>query len=607
MRVLYVTPEVFPLAKAGGLADVSAALPACLREQGVDVQVLMPGYPQAMDLAGNLRLATVIDNPLGLGPVRLWAGTVPGDRVPVWLVECPSLYARNGGPYQNAEGRDFADNALRFGLLSHVGAMIGTRSAGLSWWPHLIHVNDWQTAPLPSMMRRRSGPHPATVLAIHNLAYQGVFPGDALRHWPMPGAGRSLAATRADSQISFLQAGLQSADRIVTVSPTYAAEITTPEHGCGLDGLLRHLPMPIHGILNGVDEKVWDPARDPCLPATYGADDLTGKPACKSAIQQELGLGVQAGAPLIGFASRLAWQKMPEIVLEMLPALLAEGVQFALVAEGDPEYEASFRNLAAAWPGRVGLRIGYDEAVAHRLMAGADLMLCPARYEPCGLTAVYAMRYGAPPIARRTGGLVDTIVDVHPGSLADRSATGFLFDDATAEAMGARVRHAVDLFRQPETWRRIQVAGMRKDFSWTRSALEYAELYSETISQSHVIPAPRMSSRRPNDREPTAPASIPAASEVDAAAERADFVRRRAYEIWEEQGRPNGRADEHWLQAEAEFNQARQSRAAETAPSGDSDTQLIMMRQRSPRPTRAALAEAEAEGDAATGVWRAVS
>ncbi len=596
MRVLYVASEVFPLAKAGGLADVSAALPVSLKEQGIDVRLLMPGYPRAMDLAGNLRLATVIDNPLGVGAVRIWKGALPGSLVPVWLVECRSLYSRGGNPYQDEQGRDFADNALRFGLLSYVGAMIGTGSIDIAWRPDLIHINDWQTALLPTLLRLRPGPYPPTVLVIHNLAHQGVFQAEVARRLPLAMANGALAKAGCRNQISFLQAGILSADRVVTVSPTYATEIRTPDYGCGLDEILRRLAVPVRGILNGVDYSLWDPSSDPYLTVNYDPASLATKQQCKSAIQEEMGLDVDGALPLIAYTSRLDWQKMPEVVLEILPALIAEGIQFALVAEGDRGLEASFRQLAAAHPGRVAVCIGYEEAVAHRLVAGADIMLSPARYEPCGLTAPYAMRYGTPPVARRTGGLVDTVVDVRPHSIIDGSATGFLFDAPTAGQALSCVRRALQLFRQKTIWRRIQIAGMLRDFSWTRSARDYAELYRQMVGDCDPpVAAP--------EKPPVRPAP-PAAEQGRDDPDRMERVRRRAYEIWEEQGRPQGRDVEHWLRAEAELTAARPAPAAARAPSNEGATKAVVRRRQAPKPVRVNLTLPEAEP---TAPFRAAS
>ena len=600
--MLYVSSEVFPLAKAGGLADVSAALPASLRDQGIDVQLLMPGYPCAMELAGDLRLATVIENPLGFGRVRIWKGTVPSVLAPVWLVECQSLYSRDGNPYQDEQGRDFPDNALRFGLLSYIGAMIGARSAGMSWCPDLIHINDWQTAPLPSMLRQWPGPYPPTVLAIYNLAHQGVFRADVAQRLAMTNSGGVLAKAAGDDQISFLQTGILTADRVATVSPTYAAEIRTPEYGCGLDNVLLRLKAPVLGILNGVDCYTWNPTCDPHLAENYHAVNLSRKRKCKASLQEELGLNVQAGTPLIAFMSRLAWQKMPEVVLDALPALLAEGIQFGLVAEGDRRFEDAFRKLAAAYPGKVGVRIGYDEAVAHRLVAGADMMLSPARYEPCGLTAVYAMRYGTPPIARRTGGLVDTVVDVQPRSLIDGSATGFLFDDPNAEEMILCVHRALQLFRQKSAWRRVQLAGMLRDFSWMRSAREYIELYRQMLGDSgRSVQVTDMKDLRSHDRGGTTTHPIPAAGNqprsigADTDTARADQIRRRAYEIWEDRGRPHGHDLEHWLQAEAEVAVPRQAPTAKARQSDESNSRPIKLRRKAPRPGQAGIAQPEAD------------
>lgn len=497
MRVLYITAEVFPLAKTGGLADVSAALPATLREEyGIDVHLLLPAYPGALDTAKGLRVAAIIDDLLGLGPVRLWEGLVPDGSVPVWLVDCPELYDRKGNPYQDEDGCDFADNALRFGLLNHVGAAIAAGGGGLRWLPDLVHLNDWHTALVPLILRKQLGHRPPTLLTVHNLAYQGNFPMAALARLDLARDRETYAAIAVGEQLSFLKAGICYADQLTTVSPTYAGEVQTTEYGCGLEHIMRRRADRICGILNGADYKLWNPAKDPYLDIHYDVRNLRNKRLCKATAQKAFGLEPGPKIPVVGFSSRLAWQKMPDIVLAALPELLAADIQFVLVAEGDLNHEAAFRRLAAAHPGRVGVQIGYDEAVAHRLMAGADMLLCPARYEPCGLSAIYASRYGTVPIARRTGGLSDTIVDARPPALADGSATGFLFDDPSASSLIEITRRALRLYELKGSWRRMQVAGMCKDYGWRRAAQEYATLYRQMTGRL-------VHTRPPIDHEPT--------------------------------------------------------------------------------------------------------
>ena len=473
VRVLYITSEVFPFAKTGGLADVSASLPAALRERGFDVRVLVPGYPQALQRATDAKEVLRLGDPLGCGEVRVLETHVPRSNVPVWLVDCPPLYNRAGGLYQSESGEDWSDNALRFALLSHVAAGIADEP-GPSWRPELIHCNDWHAGLLPLLLAARGRLRPATLFTIHNLAYQGLFAADELARLNLP--ANAFSVMEFYGGISFLKAGIQLADAITTVSPTYAKEILTSELGCGLDGLLRERAESLTGILNGADYNVWDPGIDPHIASNYSARAIAPKADCKHALQTELALDADADTPLMAFMSRLVEQKMPDVVLDSLPPLLEEGAQFVVVAEGKNEYEARFRELAAHHPGRVAVK-SYQEELAHRLLAAADMLVHPARFEPYGLVPIYAMRYGAIPLVRKTGGMADTVIDASPDGMRRGIATGLLFDEPTSEQLVASIRRAMSLYRLPISWRRLQAHAMRQDFSWQRSAATYADLY----------------------------------------------------------------------------------------------------------------------------------
>jgi starch synthase len=477
MRILYVTSEVFPLAKTGGLADVSAALPDALSALNVDVRLLLPGYPQVIERAVNPREVARVDDLLGCGEVRLLAARLPDSEIPLWLVDCPALYLRGGGIYQDEKGNDWPDNALRFAMLNHIAAIIAQGIVDERWRPDVVHANDWHASLLPMLLSARGNPRPATLLTIHNLAYQGSFELGEFPKLGLPDGPQLYSSLEFYGRLSFLKAGIEHADALTTVSPTYAREILTPEFGCGLDGILRQRAHRLSGILNGADYRIWDPDSDPCLPSTYGVRRISGKHACKAALQVELGLEPSAETPLIVFTSRLAHQKMPDIVLEALPALLAEGAQLAVVAEGDAHYEARFNALAANHPRQVSVCIGYEEPLAHRALAGADILLHPSRYEPCGLTPIYAMRYGTVPIVRKSGGTADSVVDAIEQTLACETATGFSFVGPTADDLTACVRRTLEIYRQPIAWRKIQICAMRQDFGWKQPAQAYADLY----------------------------------------------------------------------------------------------------------------------------------
>ncbi len=496
MRALHVASEVFPLAKTGGLADVAAALPAALSRLDIDARLLIPGYTQAIERTENPRQVAQFNGLLGCETVHLLSARLPDTGLPVWLVDCPDLYDRRGGIYQNEAGQDWHDNALRFALLNHVAALVADGAADTDWRPDIVHAHDWHAGLVPMLVSKHSGPRPASVLTIHNLAYQGLFAAEAARKLGLPDDPAVHSSIEFYGQLSFLKAGIGWADALTTVSPTYSREILTPEYGCGLDGLLRERAARLSGIMNGADYGIWDPANDSHLETTYSSHRPSPKRKCKTVVQMELGLEPSADTPLFALMSRLAHQKMPDVVLAALPALLAEKIQFALVADGDAGYANRFRELAASYPGQVSVRIGYEESLAHRILAGADILLHPSRYEPCGLTPIYAMRYGTLPIVRRCGGLADSVIDANPTNLKSDIATGFSFNDVTVDDLTKCMQRAVSIYRQPIAWRKIRSSAMRQDFGWRHSAQTHVDLYRTLVSApAEVVAIERQGTR----------------------------------------------------------------------------------------------------------------
>ncbi|MEW6611759.1 MAG: glycogen synthase GlgA [Pseudomonadota bacterium] len=482
-RILFVTSEIMPLSKTGGLGDVSQSLPAALRHLGHDVRVLTPAYGSIAPDFGAGQPVAQLHLPGLTEAARLSVLDAPEGGYPIYLLHYPPYYQRPGGPYQDPQGQDWSDNDQRFALLARVGQELAQgRVANLDWRPEVVHANDWQSALLPYLLvleERAGASRPGTLFTVHNLAYQGIFPAAAVQRLGLPPADFHLHGTEYYGQFSFMKTGLVYADRISTVSPTYAREIQTPEFGMGLDGLLRERARDLRGILNGIDTRTWNPTRDAQLPARYEAGDLAGKTRCKRALQREMGLPEDADAFLFGVVSRLVSQKGMDLVADALPEMLAGGGQFALLGSGERELEERFQSFAADYPTQVAVRIGYDEGLAHRIEAGLDLFLMPSRFEPSGLNQMYSLAYGTPPLVRRTGGLADTVVDADTQSPAVCAANGFVFDRPTVEDLLAAFRRARQRYRQPEAWRVLQQHGMSQDFSWERAAQEYVKVYEE--------------------------------------------------------------------------------------------------------------------------------
>ncbi len=442
--------------------------------------MVMPAFPKALERTSSLRKVLPLGNPFGLGESRLLETYLPDSDVPVWLVDCPALYGREGGLYQDGNGCDWADNDVRFALLNHVSAAIA-REPGAQWRPDIVHANDWHTGLLPALLVERDRPRPATVFTIHNLAYQGCFAKDQFERLGLPKS--SMKALEFHGKISFLKAGIDLADAITTVSPTYAKEVMRAEYGCGLDETLRERVACVRGILNGVDYDIWDPVADPHIAKNYSEHTVGLKAINKRVLQSEMGLDVDVETPLLAFSSRLVHQKMPDAVLETLPALIEDGMQFALVAEGERDYQSRFHLLAKDYPRRVAVQIGYEEGQAHRLMAGADILLHPSRFEPCGLVPMYAMRYGTIPVVRSSGGMADSVNDATASAIQHGTATGFSFEPPNAAQLLGAVRRAHTLYCQPIIWHRLRQSAMRRDFGWHRSAQAYGDIYDALTNE----------------------------------------------------------------------------------------------------------------------------
>ena len=480
MNILFATPECAPYVKTGGLGDVSAALPATLAALGHDVRLLMPAY-RGMKVSGEIGDGVDLP-PYGpwpaahLVPVKVTSG------VTLLLLACPSLYQRPGGPYVDASGRDYHDNALRFGLLSRVAAQIGTAHSPLrGWTADVVHANDWPCAlaPLYLAQARRATPHERTassVVTIHNLAFQGVFPMGSADLLGVPHDWRGMEGVEFWGQLSMLKAGLLFADAITTVSPSYAREIQTPEHGAGLDGVLRAQSGRLRGILNGIDTQVWDPATDPLLPHHFSRDHLAGKASCKAALQARCALPEAARTPLFALVSRLTPQKGVDLVLDVLPRLLEAGAQLVVLGQGEPALQQALRAAAERHPNQVAVTLGFDESLAHVIEAGADAFLMPSRFEPCGLNQMYSQVYGTPPIVAPVGGLLDSVTD----STADPAhGTGFVMAACSAAGLDDAVQRALRAFAEPQRWHRLQANGMGRHFGWEDSAREYLEVYRQ--------------------------------------------------------------------------------------------------------------------------------
>lgn len=482
LRVLHV-------ACPPALVGAAGALPRALARLGADVRVLMPAFPSVLDSLADVQPEADLGSVLGQSPVRLLRAKLPGTSVPLWLLDCPTLYQRAGTRCSAPEGNDLAGDPLRCGVLCHAAAALALGHAGIAWRPEVVHCNDWHTGLVPLLLRRAGRNRPRSVFAVRDAASQGNFPPETVALLEAPEAARDAGFF---GRFSFLKCGVVHADKVTAASPTCARELRTPESGYGLEGVFESRAADLHGILDGIDAEAWNPATDPAIARRYSIGDPGGKLACKTALQAQLGLRADPAAPLALFASRLTAQQMADVVLERLPPLLHAypKLQFALLGSGEHALEEGFAALARRFPDRMSVDIHYRESAAHALHAGSDLLLHGARYDPCGVAQLHAMRYGTLPIVRRVGTLADTVVDVQLHTR--HCATGFMFDDATGDAFEGAVRRALGIYQaEPAVWRLLRLNAMLADFDWQVPAQRYLDLYSDLASRAVVRPLRR--------------------------------------------------------------------------------------------------------------------
>ncbi len=481
MRILQVASEAFPLVKTGGLADVVGALSGALSARGHDVALLLPCYRETMRAAVSGRGAFIeLGDPLGIGPARLRPATLPDTDVRVWLLDAPQQFDRLGGPYLDDRGYDHPDNHLRFGLLSRVAASLASFGGLAGWVPDVVHAHDWQTGLVPAYQCAFGGRSAPTLFTVHNLHFAGRFDPGQLPALGLPPAMFDVEGVELYGAASALKAGLYYADALSTVSPSYAAEICTPEGGRGLHGLLQTRRADLHGVLNGIDTRVWNPSADPLLPARYTVGDLRGKALCQASLRTRF--CVREGGHVLAVVSRLTDQKGIDLLLDAWPVVARRhDVRLCVLGSGDPALEARLADAAQADPERVGFIRGYDEPLSHLLVAGADALCVPSRFEPCGLTQMYALRYGTLPIVRRTGGLGDTVTDVDRDPV---QGDGVVFDAPTADALAVAIGRALGVLADPARHGAVQARGMARPLGWDHAVLGYERLYA-SLSPEH--------------------------------------------------------------------------------------------------------------------------
>jgi starch synthase len=481
VRVLFVASECYPLIKTGGLADVAGALPLALASLDCDVRVLMPAYPSVLGhLADTEEVAAYPD--LFGGPARLLAGRTT-DGLKVLALDAAHLYDRPGNPYLGPDGNDWWDNVRRFAALSAIGAAVGRLGVG-DWKPDIVHGHDWQAGLVaPYLVAGPAEGRPKTVFTIHNVAFQGICGRADFDTFGLPPSFYTPAGLEYYGYCSFLKAGLVFSDRLTTVSPTYARELRTPEFGFGMEGVLNERADVLSGIVNGIDTAVWDPSTDPLIPAQYGPRKMAGKATCKTELQNRMGLRVDPDVPLMIVVSRLTGQKGLDMLLPNIGDIVRHGGQVAILGAGEHGMERAFVEAAAAHPGAVAVHIGYSEPLSHAMQAGADAILVPSRFEPCGLTQLYALRYGTIPLVARTGGLADTVVDANDAAIRAGIATGIQFAPVTAGGLGFALERLFELYRNKKVWRALQARAMAHPVGWEDSAPDYVALYRDLMAE----------------------------------------------------------------------------------------------------------------------------
>lgn len=478
MKILFVASECAPFIKTGGLADVIGAVPKALAPRDVDARVMIPCYPALRDLADTGEVIWDKGAMHG-GPVRLISASAEG--VNLLLLDAPHLFDRPGNIYLDTDGRDWHDNAQRFGALSRVAALVAADGVA-GWRPDLVHAHDWQAGLVPAYLYQMERETPPCVLTIHNIAFQGLFSPDLMGALELNSRLYTPEGLEYYGHLGFLKAGIAYADKITTVSPTYAREIMRPEFGMGLEGLLSARRADVTGILNGIDLEVWNPETDPALPEPYSARKPAGKKVSRAEVLSRFGLDAPESAPLFCVISRLTTQKGLDLLLEAVPALVERGARLAVLGNGDKALEAGFVAAAHRYPGAVGVIIGYDEPLSHLMQGGSDAILIPSRFEPCGLTQLYGLRYGTVPVVARTGGLADTVIDANEAARMAECATGLQFSPVTTAALIHAISDACDLYQDSKAWAGMVRRGMRHPVGWETSAQAYRDIYQQVLA-----------------------------------------------------------------------------------------------------------------------------
>ena len=478
LTILYASSEVYPFMKTGGLADVAQSLPTAIRSIGADIRIIMPNYGSLN--TANCTCEVIAQFEINQEQVRLIATHIPDTSVPVILVDCPKWFARKGNPYLDAEGLPWPDNAQRFALFSKVIGMVAMDQAGLKWLPTIVHCNDWQTG-LALALLHKEKVRKGLVFTIHNIAYQGIFPHADFESLELPDELWSIDILEYYGQMSFLKGGIVCSNQLNTVSPRFAEEIQTEEYGFGLDGLLRSMSGKLSGIINGVDLNEWSPKKDKYISYCYDKDHLEIKTENKLELQQKFGFVIDKNIPLFVSITRLVEQKGIDLIIEIIEQLLALEVQIIILGSGNDKIENRLVEIAHSNSNKIHVVIGYDENLAHKLTAAADIYLMPSRFEPCGLNQMYSQIYGTVPVVRNTGGLADTVIDYKEDPQENRNATGFVFENSESDELLRTIKRALDSFKNKKLWRQIQQNGMEQDYSWQSSATQYLSIYQKSL------------------------------------------------------------------------------------------------------------------------------
>lgn len=477
MKILLVASECAPFVKTGGLADVVGALPKALAANGSEGRVILPLYPALQGLVETATETVELGHLFG-GPAKLLAVSAEG--LELLLLDAPHLYDRGAGIYLDEHGNDWSDNAQRFAALSEAAARVALNGFN-GWTPDVLHAHDWQAGLAPWYVRQAGSDIPC-VMTIHNIAFQGVFGSETIYSLNLDQSGFSVGGYEYWGKVSTLKAGIVASDRVTTVSPTYARELMLPEFGMGLEGVLQARKADLVGILNGIDLDIWDPSNDPAIVEAYTSRTIKRKAANRAALEKRFNLEANPDAPLFCVVSRLTSQKGLDLLLQALPALVDRGARLALLGSGDKAMEEAFRRAAMNFPGSVGTIIGYDEQLSHLMQAGSDAILIPSRFEPCGLTQLYGLRYGTLPVVAHTGGLADTVIDANDAAIKAGCATGFQFAPTTADALSQAIDRACDLFADQKTWLSIVRNAMRHPVGWDDPAKAYQSLFDSLLT-----------------------------------------------------------------------------------------------------------------------------